>query len=175
MQTRKLDEVDLRIIVELTKNAKISDRMLARTLGVSQPTITRRRAQLEKRGFLDYTIIPNLTELGYEVMAFHFAEWHSEKYATIRQEENFQKCIRDFIARHPCFIFISSGQGMGMTRIGITVHRSYSEFRKFAQAVQEEWGQYLSRLNYFLVSLKGDQILQNITFIHLLESIVKSQ
>jgi DNA-binding Lrp family transcriptional regulator len=149
--------------------------MLARAFGVSQPTITRRRARLEKQGLLNYTVIPNLSELGYEIMAFHFVEWHSEKYATISQEESFQKGIRDFIAKHPCFIFISSGQGMGMTRIGITVHHNYSEFRQFAQSVQEEWGQYLSRFNYFIVSLKGDQILRNITFKHLLESLVKTQ
>ena len=167
----KLDEADLRILSELTKNAKTSDRQLAHTLGVSQPTITRRRARLEKQGLLNYTTAPNLTKLGFEIMAFHFAQWRRESYATLSQEESFKKGVLDFIARHPCYIFISSGQGMGMTRIGITVHRDYSEFREFAQAVEAEWGTHLAKFDYFIVSLKSDRILRNITFKHLLESI----
>ena len=167
----KLDKADLRIISELTKNSKTSDRQLARTLGVSQPTITRRRARLEKQGFLDYTVVPNFTKLGFEIMAFHFTQWHRESYSTLSQEEDFVKSVNDFIARNPCFIFISSGQGMGMTRVGITVHRDYAEFRDFAQAVEAEWGKHLARNDVFIVSLKSDRILRDITFTHLLESI----
>jgi len=43
----KLKVIDYKILFELTKNSKISDRKLAKKVGVSQPTITRRRAKLE--------------------------------------------------------------------------------------------------------------------------------
>ncbi|MCK4498347.1 AsnC family transcriptional regulator [Candidatus Bathyarchaeota archaeon] len=46
-----LDDVDLRILSELMKNAKMSDREIAKRLEGSQPTITRRRsAPFKTRG-----------------------------------------------------------------------------------------------------------------------------
>ena len=59
-----LKDMDFKILAELMKNSKASDRNLAKKLGVSQPTVTRRRAALERRRLLDYTAIPNLKELG---------------------------------------------------------------------------------------------------------------
>ncbi|UCE96610.1 MAG: AsnC family protein [Candidatus Bathyarchaeota archaeon] len=46
----KLKKIDYMILFKLTKNSKFSDRKLARKFGVSQPTVTRRRAALEKWG-----------------------------------------------------------------------------------------------------------------------------
>jgi DNA-binding Lrp family transcriptional regulator len=43
-----LKDVDLKILSELMKNSKASDRQLAKKIGVSQPTVTRRRARLER-------------------------------------------------------------------------------------------------------------------------------
>jgi len=59
----------LRLLFELMKNAKRSDREIAKIIGVSQPTITRMRQRLEKTAIVDYTIIPDWTELGFEIMA----------------------------------------------------------------------------------------------------------
>lgn len=44
----QLKDIDFRILAELMGNSKTSDRKLARTIGVSQPTVTRRRANLER-------------------------------------------------------------------------------------------------------------------------------
>ena len=41
-------------------------------MGVSQPTVTRRRAELEKEKLLDYTAIPDLKKLGFEILAITF-------------------------------------------------------------------------------------------------------
>jgi DNA-binding Lrp family transcriptional regulator len=63
----------MELLHELLKNSKRSDRDLARILGISQPTVTRMRRKLERTGYvLEYTIIPDLTKLGYEIMAFTF-------------------------------------------------------------------------------------------------------
>jgi len=55
----KLKNIDYMILSELIKNSKTSDRKLAKIVEVSQPTVTRRRINLEKEGLLEYTIIPN--------------------------------------------------------------------------------------------------------------------
>jgi DNA-binding Lrp family transcriptional regulator len=62
----------LKLLFELMKNAKRSDREIAKIIGVSQPTITRMRQRLEKTAIVDYTVIPDWTELGFEIMAFTF-------------------------------------------------------------------------------------------------------
>jgi len=62
-------ELPQRLLRELLKNAKRSDRELAKVLGVSQPTITRTRHKLELEGVIqDYTIVPDFKKLGFELM-----------------------------------------------------------------------------------------------------------
>ena len=71
-------DIDYKILSELIKNSKTSDRSIAKLLNVSQPTVTRRRDKLEKEGLLEYTAIPNLEKLGFEIVAFHFILWKTE-------------------------------------------------------------------------------------------------
>jgi DNA-binding Lrp family transcriptional regulator len=41
--------LELKVISELMKNSKLSDRALAKKIGVSQPTITRARRKLQEK------------------------------------------------------------------------------------------------------------------------------
>lgn len=54
----KLRDIDFKVLSELMKNAKMSDRQLAKKIGSSQPTITRRRMFLEREAIDGYTAIP---------------------------------------------------------------------------------------------------------------------
>ena len=66
----KLTSLDLGILSELMKEAKMSDREVAERLRVSQPTVTRRRKRLEKAGIVrEYTAIPDFQRVGYHIMA----------------------------------------------------------------------------------------------------------
>ncbi len=70
-----MKDTELKLISELMKNSRKSDRELAKVIGVSQPTITRTRARLEKEGYIrEYTAIPDFRRLGYEIMAFIFVK-----------------------------------------------------------------------------------------------------
>ncbi len=65
-----MKDVELRIVSELMKNSRRSDRELAKAVGVSQPTVSRTIARLEKEGVLrEYTVIPDFHKLGYNLMA----------------------------------------------------------------------------------------------------------
>ena len=64
----------LKLVSEMLKNSKKSDRELAGILGVSQPTVSRTRARIEKEYIKTYTIIPDFEKLGYQIMAFTFAK-----------------------------------------------------------------------------------------------------
>ena len=62
-------ELPQKLLRELLKNSKRSDRDLAKILKVSQPTITRTRHKLEKSGMIqDYTIIPDFEKMGFEIL-----------------------------------------------------------------------------------------------------------
>jgi DNA-binding Lrp family transcriptional regulator len=57
------------------KNSRRSDRQLAKALSVSQPTVTRTMAKLEKEGMIkEYTIVPDFTKLGYTLLAVTFVK-----------------------------------------------------------------------------------------------------
>jgi len=63
-------KVERRILSELMKNSRRSDRELAKVIGSSQPTVTRARNRLEKEGYIqEYTIMPDFLKLGYEILA----------------------------------------------------------------------------------------------------------
>ena len=46
----RIKEVEWKLISELMKNSRRSDRELAKTIGVSQPTVSRLIKRLEKEG-----------------------------------------------------------------------------------------------------------------------------
>jgi len=62
-------DIEFRLVSELVKNSRRSDRELAKALGVSQPTVSRIRVRLEKQGLIDYSAIPNMAQLGFEIIA----------------------------------------------------------------------------------------------------------
>jgi len=65
-----LKDTELKLVAELMKDSHRSDRELAKILNVSQPTVSRARARLEKEGFIrEYTVIPDFVKLGFQIAA----------------------------------------------------------------------------------------------------------
>jgi len=124
------DSLDHRILSELFKNSRMSDRRLAKILGVSQPTVTRRRARLEK-GLIDgYTIVPRWKEMGFEIAAFTFIKWRREHLKQGKFEEITEKAKR-WLAKQPNVVLAGPGEGTGWDGVMISFHKSYSDFVKF--------------------------------------------
>ena len=153
------------------KNSKISDRKLADGIGVSQPTVTRRRAKLEKELSFEYTVIPDFAKLGMEIMAFHFTSWKPETLETLSQKKDFQKKVAEYFSGQPNLIFASSGQGCGMSRTGITFHKSYADFVAFRTRMEENWGSYMTKYDTFIISLKSDKVMRCLTLKYLADYI----
>lgn len=159
---KELKAIDYAILFELVKNSRLSDRQLSRILGVSQPTVTRRRTMLENRGLLEYTAIPDLPNLGYEILAFSFANWKHNQYSNQKVKED-----ESLLKKHPNILFVSSGMGLGLDRIVISVHKDYADYSRFIRDLATSWEELSGKPASFIVSLKSNSILRNFTFKYL--------
>jgi len=152
-------DVELRLVSELMKNSRRSDRELARVLGLSQPTVGRIVKKLEKEGIIQgYTMIPDMAKLGIEIVAITLAALKPPK----DPEERMRKCV-EFVEKHPNLIFISSGRGTSTDRVFISVHKNYSDYAKFMKEIKTEISEY-QITDTFLLSYKSDTILRQLSF-----------
>ena len=136
------------LLFALIKNSKRSDRELARALPLSQPTVTRLRKILEKEAIEQYTVIPSLSYLGFDLISFTFS---TSKELVNPLEDKAKK----WTAEQPNIIFASTGQGMDADAIMVSVHKDYADFAKFYQDFRRNWGGSLMNFRTFLVSVKG--------------------
>ena len=136
------------LLLEYLKDSKRSDREIAKTLGVSQPTVTRRRQRLVKEGWIkDFTVIPDFVKMGYEIMAIIFFK--------LKVTEAFvEKAIKVTRAR-PNIIFASEAEGMGKNGVIISLHKSYTDFSNFLLDLRLEGGDDLQDCDALLISLEG--------------------
>ena len=157
---KNLKPLDYKILAELIENSKTSDRTLARKLGVSQPTITRRRASMEKQDLLQYTAIPNFKKLGLGVMCFMFVSWQPEIRTRERASKEFAKKAEVFTKKHSNMIFVSTGQGLNKDGVAVSFHENFADYVNFRREFENEWGEYMASMESFLISLNSDNILK---------------
>ena len=145
MKTQKL----LRLVSEMLKNSKKSDRELASILGVSQPTVSRTRARIEKEYVKTYTIIPDFEKLGYQIMAIILAKMKSQP----KVAEEISRKSKDLLTTYPNVIFGAGGEGFGKDMVLISFHKNYSAYTKFMRSIAKDWANYLDDFESFLVSI----------------------
>ena len=150
----------MKLACELMKNSRRSDRELAKAIGISQPTVSRVRMRLEKEGLIDYSAVPNLAKLGFEIIAVTLCKRNYSKHP----EYDIQKA-KDFAAKNPNVIFGSSGSGLGYDRIGISIHKNYAEYSKFMQESKDYWGDFMS-FDSFIISLRSKDVVQPLSLKH---------
>jgi len=169
----KLKDIDLKILFDLMKNSKISDRKLAKKLGVSQPTITRRRTRLEKQGLIEYTAIPNLAKLGYEIMAFSFSRWTTEALTKLLPTREFERQVQLFLSKHPNVIFATTGgSGLdGLNSVSISIHKNFADYERWAREIRSTWGEFVAEFKSFIFALDSKDVVRQITFKYLPEYI----
>jgi DNA-binding Lrp family transcriptional regulator len=143
--------MDLAIVRELLVNSHRSDRQLAKALGVSQPTITRRRAIIEKNLIDGYTAIPKWEKLGFEIVAFTFLK-HNIKFAKLKVREEVFNKVRQWLMKQPNVLLAIDGQGMGWDAIFISVHRNYSDFTEFINKHNSELSEFLIDSQSFIAN-----------------------
>jgi len=143
-ETKHADE----LLFQMISNSKRSDREIAKILRISQPSVTRKRKILENEGYIkEYTVIPDLQKMGYEILAFTFLQFSESR------PELFTKA-REWVKKRPCVIFSHNGEGFGMNSTVISLHKDYSAFSKLITQLREDWQPNLRNIQSFIVSIK---------------------
>ena len=166
---RKLKPLDYKILFELMKNAKRSDRQLAKLLRVSQPTVSRRRAFIEKELIDGYTAVPKWKKLGYEILAITLIKTKSglaskEKYAAVRKRG------LEWLMKQPNIIMSGGCRGMGVSAFMISVHKSYSDYDEFMYRYRLELADTVDDLQTVIVNLAGRELLKPLHLKYLAET-----
>ena len=159
----------LRLVSEMLKNSKKSDRELAGILGVSQPTVSRTRARIEKEYIKTYTIIPDFQKLGYQIMAFTISKL-KQSSENITAEKMMQRA-KEWITKRPNVIFAADGEGFGKDFIIVSFHKNYSAYAKFARSFAMDWGASLDNFESFLVSIGSGYSLRDFDLKYLAEDL----
>ena len=155
-----MKDLELRLISELMKNCKRSDRELAKSLGVSQPTVTRTLHRLEREGYIkEYTAIPDFSKLGYELMGFTFVKM-KESLSSGEQKE-IQEFVNRFAKEHPHAELIAV-QGMGLNKdyAFVTFFRDFSDYWETQRLAREVPYSDVNSFESFLVDLKDRNLMR---------------
>ena len=147
----------VKLLCELIRNSRRSDRDLAKILGFSQPSVSRLRKILEKEAILQYTAIPDFSYLGFDLIVFTFYRMKEPVHPLREKAEKWLK-------EQPNVVFSSEGQGMEVDRVMMSVHRDYADFSEFHQKCRKELGTYIESFRTFIVSLRGHEIGRLFTF-----------
>lgn len=146
-----------KLLFELIKNSKRSDRELAKVLKVSQPTVTRARTKLEKEEFIkQYTVFPDFAKIGFELIAFNFA---TIKPSQSSDQEKMQKMRSAWTKDNPNIILEIGGEGLEANSLMVSIHKNYTDFASFIAKYRTDWTIYLQDLKSFIVSIPNKSLV----------------
>jgi DNA-binding Lrp family transcriptional regulator len=159
------------LLWELIKDCKRSDRELAKVLGFSQPTTSRMRNELVKDGMVtQFTVIPDLPRMGYEVAAFTFLKVRLGPEID-RPEMRIKG--REWAMKQPNMVYATGCEGMGMNGLIVSVHKDYSDYYQFVIDLRGAWGPEMLDIQSFLVSLKNREVVTKPFSLRYLEGLQK--
>jgi DNA-binding Lrp family transcriptional regulator len=165
----KLKDIDLEILSELMKNSKISDRLLASKIGCSQPTVTRRRARLEREMIDGYTAIPKWEKLGYEILAVTLVKTPLRLGSEKPMKDAIGNATK-WLEKQPNVIFGGECRGMGMTGIMFSIHKNYAALDEFLTTHRQQLGHILEEVHTIIINLTGKSVYRPLHLKYLTEA-----
>lgn len=151
-----------RLLLEMISHSKRSDRGLAKELKISQPTVTRARRWLEANGYImEYSLVPNFSKIGLELMAFSFMKLCSRRVGE-KYEDNVKQASA-FFGSYANVVMALRGEGMSYDVIVVSVHKSFAEFTRFMKKLKTE-SAGTEVVGSFLASLEDSGQYRHLTF-----------
>jgi DNA-binding Lrp family transcriptional regulator len=170
-----MKDVELKVLIELMKNSHRSDRELARAVGVSQPTISRTREKLEKRGMIkEYTIIPDYQQLGLSLMSITFTKMKGPLSKEILND--LKKRARNTMSENPSALILgNTGMGCNADYVTIVFHKDYSEYTEFMRDIKEFPSVNIDETKSFIINLNEKDQMQPLSFSQVARYLAKAK
>ncbi len=170
-----MKDVELKLISELMKNSRRSDKQLAKAIGVSQPTVGRMLKRFQKDGVIrEFTIMPDFQKLGYSLAAITFGRVKENFREPKMLDEARRKFIQSFNEEAFEVILDEKGMGLGYDGIIVSFHRNYSEYIDFKRWVAEMPFIDANRLDSFLIDLNDKAHHRYLTFSYLAKDLLQT-
>jgi DNA-binding Lrp family transcriptional regulator len=159
---QSLKDVEVRVLAELMKNSRRSDREIAKIVGVSQPTVSRIIGKLESSGVIrEYTVIPNFRMLGYAIMGgtslgIAAKPGIHDPYT----EEGLKKIREDALEmerNNPnAFLLAVNGLSKDKNRLFIVFYENYSDYVSAMKTVKQLPFVNVDTMDSFLADLNDE-------------------
>lgn len=152
-EPKPLKTVEKKLIAELVKNSRRSDRELAKVIGVSQPTVSRMVKRLESEGYIkEYTMIPDFLKLGYGLVALTFLKLRRglTPEETEKAREDTKEALKE--SRFPIVMF-ERGMGLGYDGVLVSIYDNYSNYTEHMSLTKNYPFLELARIESFLINL----------------------
>ena len=138
------------------KNSRLSDNELAGILGVSQPTISRNRKQLEKDGHIrEHAAMPEFAKLGYHIIAITLYKYDTSVEG--RRVKNAREKAKKIVKESPPeMVLAARGIGIGYDEVTISFHKDYTPYVRFKDLARQLYPIALAKMESFLVDLDDE-------------------
>jgi DNA-binding Lrp family transcriptional regulator len=146
----RLKDSERRLVTELMRNSRRSDRQLSKALHVSLATVSRMIKKLEKEGVIqEYTMIPDFRKLGYTLVAATFAK--------LRQTKDTKRIAeaKEIAAGYDGgfgVVMIELGVGLGHDGMLLSYHENYASYLKFLDKFRRDFPE-TEKLDAFIMNL----------------------
>jgi DNA-binding Lrp family transcriptional regulator len=152
-EAKPVKMIERKLIAELMKNSRRSDRELARVIGVSQPTVSRMVKRLEKEGYIrEYTIIPDFQKLGYQLVALTLLKLKTS--LSPEEAEKARETTKERLkeSRFP-IVMLERGMGLGYDGVLVSLYEDYSSYTEHMNLLRTYPFLELSHIESFIISL----------------------
>ena len=170
-----MKDVELRLISELMKNSRRSDRELAKIIGVSQPTVSRMLRKMVEEGYIkEFTIVPDFKKLGFQLMTIVLVKMKKDISPDIVEE--LRRKVREDQKRNPSPLLLHyTGMGANSDRVIILLAEDYSTYSEYMNLL----GQYplieVEKISSFIIDLNDESTFMPLSFSNLAAYLEKKQ
>ena len=155
-----LKEVERKMLSQLIKNSRRSDRELAKAIGTSQPTATRIRSKLEKEGYIkEYTMVPDFRKIGYSILSLTFMKLDLKTFLPPIDVGKFKEMHYKTFSKNPdAILLFKRGLGMKYDAVVLSLHQDYASCDKFRTFIRQNMAERITDMDTFLVNLDEDDV-----------------
>ena len=171
-----MKEVELKLISELMKNSRRSDRELAKAIGVSQPTVSRTIEKLEKQGIIkEYTMIPDFAKIGYSLLTVTLVK-HKQGLNSKQLEEGLKIGLeRAKAGGSPEIVMGEAGMGLGYDAVIIAYEKNYTAYTQLMDRIRSFEHLQATETQSFIINLSDQTHYRPFTYHTLAKHLLTNQ